>query len=86
MTLEVVDDDLASNQLDEKSKKQWSAQLHEEAKRTSSKNEQYTQGRLRKYVQIKKRKMNTGEAFVGMKSSGNQLRKQNMSRTPNFSK
>ena len=35
--------------------------------------EQYTQGRLRKYVQTKKRNMNDGEAFVGMKRSGSQL-------------
>jgi hypothetical protein len=31
-------------------------------------------GRLRKYVQEKKRKMKIGEAFVGMKRRGSQLR------------
>jgi len=31
------------------------------------------QGRLRKYVQEKKRKMKIGEAFVGMKRRGSQL-------------
>jgi len=40
--------------------------------------EQYTHGRLRKYVQTKKRKMKIGEAFVGMKSRGSQLLKQNI--------
>jgi hypothetical protein len=38
-----------------------------------SRNEQYTHGRFRKYVQTKKRKMNIGEALVGMKRSGSQL-------------
>lgn len=42
-------------------------------KRMRSKKEQYTQGRLRKYVQTKKRKIKVGEALVGMKRSGNQL-------------
>jgi len=41
-------------------------------------NEQYTHGRLRKYVHTKKRKINIGEAFVGMKRRGSQLLKQNM--------
>lgn len=36
--------------------------------------EQYTHGRLRKYVQTKKRKMKIGEALVGMKRRGSQLR------------
>lgn len=34
---------------------------------------QYTQGRLRKKVQAKKRKTNTGGALVGMKRRGSQL-------------
>jgi hypothetical protein len=37
--------------------------------------EQYTHGRLRKYVHMKKRNMNMGEAFVGIKRRGNQLGK-----------
>jgi hypothetical protein len=64
----------ASNQFDEKSKKQWSAQLHELAKSTNSRKLQYTHGRFRKYVQTKNKNMKSGEAFVGMKSRGSQLR------------
>lgn len=62
-----------SNQLLLKSKKQWSDQLQEEAKRMTSRKEQYTHGRLRKYVHTKKRQMNIGEALVGRKRSGSQL-------------
>jgi len=59
--------------LDPKSKKHRSDQLHDVRKRMSKRKEQYTHGRLRKYVQTKKRKMKAGEALVGMKSSGSQL-------------
>lgn len=57
-----------------KSKKHRSDQLHEVRKRISNKNEQYTQGRFRKYVQTKNRNMKAGEALVGMKRRGSQLR------------
>lgn len=40
----------------------------------SRRNEQYTHGRFRKYVHMKKRKMKMGEAFVGMNSRGSQLK------------
>jgi len=76
----VTSDCRGSNQLLLKSKKQWSDQWHDEANSMSSKNEQYTHGLLRKYVHRKKRKMKMGEAFVGMKSSGSQLLRQNMVR------
>jgi hypothetical protein len=56
-----------------KSKKQWSLQWQELAKRIRSRNEQYTQGRLRKYVQTKNRRIKIGDAFVGMNRSGSQL-------------
>ena len=64
---------LGSNQLLLKSKKQWSDQWHEDANRIKSRKEQYTHGRLRKYVHMKKRKMKMGEALVGMKRRGSQL-------------
>ena len=63
----------ASNQLLLKSKKHRSDQLHEVRKRMISRKLQYTHGLLRKYVQMKKRKMKAGEAFVGMKRRGSQL-------------
>jgi len=44
----VVVEGRGSNQLLLKSKKQWSDQWHDEAKRMSRRKEQYTQGRLRK--------------------------------------
>lgn len=68
-----VVDCLGSNQLLLKSKKQWSDQWHDEANSMRSRNEQYTHGLFRKYVQTKKRKMNIGEALVGMKRRGSQL-------------
>ncbi len=68
-----IEECLGSNQLLLKSKKQWSDQWHDEAKSIKRRNEQYTHGRFRKYVQTKKRKMKIGEAFVGMKRRGNQL-------------
>lgn len=45
-------------------------------KRINSRNEQYTQGRFRKYVQTKKRKTNVGDAFVGINRSGSQLKRE----------
>jgi hypothetical protein len=42
-------------------------------------NEQYRHGLLRKYVQTKKRKMKDGDALVGMKRRGSQLRRHNVS-------
>lgn len=72
-----VDDEVVegrgANQLLLKSKKQRSDQWQDVTKRMSRSTEQYTHGRLRKYVQTKKRKMNAGEAFVGMKRRGSQL-------------
>ena len=65
--------DRGSNQLFPKSKKQRSDQLQLVRKRIRRRNEQYTHGRLRKYVQAKKRKIKVGEAFVGIKRSGSQL-------------
>jgi hypothetical protein len=61
------------NQLLPKSKKHRSDQLQEVRKRIRRRMEQYTHGRLRKYVQIKKRNMKAGEALVGMNRSGSQL-------------
>jgi hypothetical protein len=61
------------NQLLPRSKKHRSDQLHEVRKRIRRRMEQYTHGRLRKYVQIKKRNMKAGEALVGMNRSGSQL-------------
>jgi hypothetical protein len=55
------------------SKKQWSDHWHDEANRIIRRKEQYTQGRLRKYVQRKKMKMKIGEALVGIKRRGSQL-------------
>jgi hypothetical protein len=46
--VEEREDERGSNQLLLKSKKQWSDQWHEEAKRMSRRIEQYTHGRLRK--------------------------------------
>lgn len=66
------------NQLLPRSKKHRSDQLHEVRKRIRSRMEQYTHGRLRKYVQMKKRNMKAGEALVGMNRRGSQLRRQNM--------
>jgi hypothetical protein len=43
-------------------------------------NEQYTHGRFRKYVQMKKRNMKMGEAFVGINSRGSQLEEVNNGR------
>ena len=63
------------NQLLPKSKKHRSDQLHDVRKRTSSRNEQYRHGRLRKYVQTKKRNMKDGDALVGMKRRGSQLQR-----------
>ncbi len=68
-----LEDGRGSNQLLLKSKKQWSDQWHDDAKSMRRRKEQYTHGRLRKYVQMKKRKMNIGDAFVGMKRRGSQL-------------
>ena len=61
------------NQLLPRSKKHRSDQLHEVRKRIRRRMEQYTHGRLRKYVQIKKRNMKAGEALVGMNRRGSQL-------------
>jgi hypothetical protein len=42
-------------------------------KRIRSKNEQYTHGLFRRYVEMKKMRTKAGEAFVGMNNSGSQL-------------
>ena len=62
-----------SNQLLCRSKKQWSDQWHDEMNSTKRSTEQYMHGRFRKYVDMKKRTMNAGDALVGMNSRGSQL-------------
>jgi hypothetical protein len=56
-----------------KSKKQRSDQLQDVRNKMRSRKLQYMHGRFRKYAQMKKRKMNAGDAFVGMNSNGSQL-------------
>ena len=62
-----------SNQLLCRSKKQWSDQWQDEMNSTKRSTEQYMHGRFRKYVDMKKRTMNAGDALVGMNSRGSQL-------------
>lgn len=53
---------------------QRSDQWHEETKRIRSSAEQYIHGRWMMYVKATKEMMNSGEALVGMKRRGNQLK------------